>query len=268
MKIVAKAITDKGPFREKNEDYFCLNENLGLYIVADGMGGHMAGEVASRMTVEVMKDFIESKDTDSRESLGEDIEDYSKETNLAVEAVRQANRAVHETALNNLTYKGMGTTVTSALIKDNKLSIAHVGDSRAYLVRAGCIEQITNDHSLVWEQLKAGLITEEEAKHSKLSNIVTRSIGVDKDVNIDVEEISLAHGDRLILCTDGITSVLSDDDILSSTLSSNVPDLLCKKLIDQAMERGCRDNMTVLSAYIYNSMLSHLFSTLSNCFRI
>ena len=267
MKIIASFVTDKGPVREKNEDYFCVDDSLGLFAVADGIGGHMAGEIASRMAIEVIKDFIANEEKYQGDKSEDYRDDYSRESNLTAEAVRIANRAIYETSQNNSSYRGMGTTLTAALIHGDRLSIAHVGDSRAYLIRTSCIEQITDDHSLVAEQVKMGLISEEEARDSGIKNVITRSLGNFPDVEVDMEEISIADGDTIILCSDGITSVVSDDDILSTASSSNQPETLCKMLVRKAADAGCTDNMTVVALHIYKDSFSYLYHFTTDWFR-
>lgn len=267
MKVVASATTDKGPVREVNEDFCCADEALGLFAVADGMGGHMAGEVASKMAIEVVRDFIAAKGGDDRQPMGKYLKEYSSVSNRAAEAVRLANRIIYDASRNNPSYKGMGTTFTAALLRDNRLSIVHAGDSRAYLIRAGCIEQVTDDHSVVAEQVKMGLLTEEAAKHSGMSNIITRALGINPDVDVDIEELAIADGDRIVLCTDGITSVVSDGEILSAALSSKGAYALCKSLLALANERGSRDNMTIVAVYLYRNPFSYLSNNILSRFR-
>ena len=267
MKVNASFVTDKGPVREKNEDYYCVDEELGLFAVADGIGGHMAGEVASRMAIEVIRDFILNESDYQTYKSKDFCDEYSEESNLAAEAVRRANKAIHETSKNNSSYRGMGTTLTAALIRGDRLNIAHVGDSRAYLVRTSCIEQITNDHSLVAEQVKSGLISEEEAKNSKIKNVITRSLGNFPEVEVDMEEITIADGDIIILCSDGITSVISDEDILACASASSDTATLCKTLVSKATKAGCTDNMTVVALHIHKNVFSYLYHFTNDWFR-
>lgn len=267
MKIISSAITDKGPVRKINEDFFCADESLGLFAVADGMGGHLAGEVASKMAIEVMKDYITTNDGAERPRIGEYMSEYSKASNMAAESVRLADRVIFDNSKNNPSYSRMGTTLTAALLQNDRFSIVHVGDSRAYLIRAGCIEQITNDHSFVAEQVKIGLLTEEEAKRSDIKNVITRALGINPDVEVDIEELSLVDGDKIVLCTDGITSVVSDKEILSSALSAKGSENLCKKLLAIANERGSTDNMTVVALYLYKDLFSYISKTIFGRFR-
>ena len=267
MKTIASYVTDKGPIRDKNEDYFCVDEEKGLFAVADGIGGHTAGEVASRMAIEVLKDFVANEENYQSENNRNYHDDYSRESNIAAEAVRRANTAVYETSRNNSSYRGMGTTLTAALIRGERLSIAHVGDSRAYLIRTSCIEQITNDHSLVAEQVKMGLLSEDEAKASKIKNVITRSLGNNPHVEVDMEEFSISDGDTIILCSDGITSVISDKDILAISSASGGPSDLCRTLVARAADAGCTDNMTVVALHIYKDLFSYLYHSTTDFFR-
>ncbi len=267
MKVVASAMTDKGPVREVNEDFCCADEALGLFAVADGMGGHMAGEVASKMAIEVVRDFIAAKGGDDRQPLGEYLKEYSRVSNTAADAARLANSVIYDASKSNPSYGRMGTTLTAAVLRDNRFSLVHAGDSRAYLVRAGCIEQLTDDHSVVAEQVKMGLLTEEDAKHSDIKNVITRALGINPHIDVDIEELAIADGDRIVLCTDGITSVVSDGEILSSVLSSRGANALCKSLLTLANERGSRDNMTVVAVYLYRDLFSYLTNNIFSGFR-
>ena len=155
----------------------------------------------------------------------------------------------------------MGTTIVTAMINDGRLSIAHVGDSRIYLVRAGTIEQLTDDHSLVYEQVKRDMMTKEEAELSEMKNVLTRALGTKPEVAVDLDELTLAQGDALVLCTDGLTTMVSDDDILSVVMSLDDPGAACERLVDMANENGGKDNVTVIVAYLRKSgWLSALFN--------
>lgn len=266
MKIQTSALSDKGSFREKNEDYFCAEKESGLYIVADGIGGSLAGEVASRMAVEVVRDFIANNKQPSSDK-GNNTSKYSEKTLLLTEAVKLANKSIFDTSKNNTSYRGMGTTITAAIIDSNRLSIAHAGDSRAYLFRAGSIQQLTNDHSLVADQVRLGLISEKEANSSAIKNVITRSLGARSEVEVDVSEISLADGDRLILCSDGITSVLSDRKIAALATNARKTEYFCEKLITSSSEAGSRDNMTAVVVDIFKSSFSHLFNNIAGYMR-
>ena len=262
MRINTSTLSDKGPFREKNEDYFCAEKESGLFIVADGIGGSLAGEIASRMAVEVVKDYISSHKKPSLKQVNANSK-YSQKTELLAEAVKLANKSIFDTSKNNASYHGMGTTLTAAFINDERLSIAHVGDSRAYLFRAGSLQQLTNDHSLVADQVRLGLISEKEANSSTIKHVITRSLGARSELEVDVSEISLADGDRLILCSDGISSVLSDNEISALAINVRKTEDFCEKLITSSTDAGSRDNMTAVVADIFKGTFSHLFNNIA-----
>jgi protein phosphatase len=250
VKLIAYGKTDVGVERTKNEDHFCSEEDLGLFIVADGIGGHAAGEVASKMAVEVIRDYIKMSVTGKEQVIGEINAQLSEETNRVVAGIRYANQSIYETSQSHATLHKMGTTVAVALITGNKLSIAHVGDSRVYLVREHALFPLTDDHSVVSEQLKQGLITKEEAETSHIGNVITRALGYEKTVDIDLNELDIIEGDRIVLCTDGLTRMVPDDFILSTVISVDKPEEACTILIDTACANGGKDNVTVIVIYI------------------
>lgn len=255
MKFKASALTDVGRRRSQNEDYFCIDESLGLFIVADGMGGHASGEVASKMATELVRDAIEQ----AKEGEAPSPASGSGAENMA-EAIRFANRMVFDTARDNPQHKGMGTTIVAVLIEGERMTVAHVGDSRVYLVRGNCVEQLTDDHALLAEQVREGLISQEEADQSDMKNIITRSIGITPEVEADLNEMSLSNGDRLVLCSDGVTSLLDEDDFNSIVTAGGMPEETCKQLVNRANELGGTDNITIITIDIYKSTLSGLFS--------
>lgn len=262
MQLFAEGRTDVGLVRQNNEDNYYLDMSSGLLVVADGMGGHASGEVASKMAIDVIRDYFKNIREGRAPVVGTYREDCSEMTNLIGSAVRLANMAVFEASKSNLKLKGMGTTIAAVLVNENKLSIAHVGDSRVYLVRTGGIEQLTDDHSIVYEQVRRELITKDEAQKSEMKNILTRAVGIAPDVEVDFNEMTLADGDVLILCSDGLNSMVSDDDILSAVVSTDNPAETCGKLIDMANKNGGRDNITVIAGYMRKkkNWLSKLFN--------
>jgi protein phosphatase len=262
FRLLAEGRTDKGFVRQNNEDNYYLDVSSGLLVVADGMGGHASGEVASKMAVDVIRDYFKNVQEGRFPVVGTYREDCSEMTNRIGSAVHLANMAVYEAAKSDSKLQGMGTTVAAVLIHGNKLSIAHVGDSRVYLVRAGDIEQLTDDHSIVYEQVKRELISRDEAQKSEMKNILTRAVGISPDVEVDFNEMTLTDGDVLILCSDGLNTMISDDDILSTVISTDGPAETCEKLIDMANNNGGRDNITVITAYVRKkkSWLSILFN--------
>ncbi|QIB26254.1 Stp1/IreP family PP2C-type Ser/Thr phosphatase [Caloranaerobacter azorensis] len=237
--------TDTGIVREINQDsYYCSDiDELPLFVVADGMGGQNAGEVASMLAISTMKEVLyEFKD----KLLNDEIE-IPYFINLALS---RANYKIYKQSLENERFSGMGTTVTLAFIKSNKIYIGHVGDSRAYLIRESKLIQLTQDHSLVAELVRNGSITEEEAINHPQKNIITRAIGTEKEVKVDITSRDILTGDIIILCTDGLSNMVSDKDILKIMLSSENMQEACDKLTYIANERGGFDNTTVLAIRI------------------
>jgi PPM family protein phosphatase len=243
------ARTDVGMKREHNEDSFLVNEDLGLFVVCDGMGGHAGGETASRLAVQTIeKELISAKlRTDdpfsSQVALAE-----SPLAGALREAVEGACSAVFRTSRANPELAGMGTTCISLLVHGEHAIVGHVGDSRAYLVRDGEVWQLSEDHSLVNEQVRAGLLTLEEAKHSRLKNIITRSVGFEEDVLVDVVGVETRAGDRFLLCSDGLSNLVETDEIrdaLGHDDVAQVPEML----IQLANARGGDDNITVVAVH-------------------
>lgn len=249
MKLSAAGLTDPGKVRSNNEDNYWVDAEIGLLIVADGMGGHLAGEVASQMAVDVVREqVVQGLKTGKIPSVGERQIHLSDRANLLGAAVRMANEIVHSSGQERAEKNGMGTTFVAALVGKDSVAVAHVGDSRLYLFRDGQLKQITRDHSLVAEQVAKGLMTQKQAEQSDVKNILTRALGVSPEVEVDLDEYPLFNGDILLLCTDGLSGMADDGDIrqeLSQSLSSVDT---CKRLIDLANERGGKDNITVVVA--------------------
>jgi len=261
LKIVVEGKTDKGRIRENNEDNFCVLDKQPLFVVADGMGGHASGEIASKIAIDIIKDYFDGPQANRQLQIGEYKTDCSEATNRLGSAIRLANKAIYEAAQTNPLWHGMGTTIAAAFLNGRRLSIAHVGDSRIYLVRSGDIEQLTDDHSLVSEQVKREMITKEQARESKMKNVLTRALGVAPEVKVDLDELSLMQGDTLVLCSDGLTTMVSDEDILSVVGSTSDPAIACEQLIDLANENGGEDNITVITVYLKKeSWFSSLFN--------
>lgn len=233
--------TDKGKVRKNNQDSYFVSEDteLPLFIVADGMGGHKAGEVASNMAVEIVKDFFIEK----KEELKKNKVDISKFIRSAVE---KANTIIYKKSIENDEFHGMGTTITMAYIFENKLYIGHVGDSRAYLLRNNKFIQITEDHSLVAEMVKKGSISEEEAECHPQRNIITRAIGTDDEVITDIIVEDIYKDDILLLCTDGLTNMMNDDEIKEILINKIDLQKNCNSLVKKANRLGGIDNVTVI----------------------
>lgn len=248
LKVKIGAGTDRGHKRILNEDSLCLNEAIGLFVLADGMGGHKAGEVASRLAVEIITKGIEKVFLKDKHSmLGEYREEFSKENNVLASSVRLANIKIYEIARKRSECSGMGTTVVSVLLRNSIMSMAHVGDSRIYLIRDNLIDQLTTDHSIVAEQLKRGLISEKEARESKVKNVITRALGMDDSVEVDFGEQVIMKNDCVLMCSDGLYDMVEDDEILSVILGcSGKPQKACDSLIALANEHGGNDNISVI----------------------
>lgn len=234
MKYAAR--TNKGLVRENNEDFFYLDEKYGLYIVADGIGGHNAGEVASRVATETIRDiFAEGYETRQEALPG-----------LICDAIKEANRVVYGLALKNNSYFGMGTTVTMLAEKEGIAYIGHIGDSRAYLVSKENGRLITSDHTLVNELLKKGTISEEDAKLYPNRNIITKALGTDPETMPDLYEVELETGDVLMICSDGLSDLVDDNEMYAKVRTSENLDAAAEALVTMALEAGGFDNITVM----------------------
>ena len=252
MGIQFSAKSDIGRVRTNNEDSFFADPDIGLFLVADGMGGHNSGEVASKMACEIisknLKTALEkSPDADTtRVIFGENNPQVSEPANNLISAIRLANRVIFEASQNYTQNHGMGTTLVAALIRNKSYVISWVGDSRIYLVRHGQIQQLTTDHSLVQEQINRGIITNEQAEASEFKNILTRALGTAENVDAEIAETPTFVGDFLLLCTDGLTRMLPDSVILETVKKHNDPEAICDELIKLANDAGGRDNVTAL----------------------
>jgi len=258
--------TDTGLVRPNNEDNFHIGEKRNLLVVADGMGGHASGEVASRMAVDIIHDYFDER-KGSQPFIGTYQNEYSDGTNRLGSAIRLANMAIHDLSESTSQYHGMGTTVVAVLINEKKLSIAHVGDSRVYLIRSQSIEQLTDDHSVAYEQIKKEMMSREEAESSNMRNILTRALGVHPQVEVDLCELTLMPGDRLVLCSDGLYSMVPDRDILTVITSMSESSQACQALIKMANDNGGRDNITLIAAYIAKNSWFASFLNLMKRFR-
>lgn len=230
-------LTDVGVKRSVNQDFVYASDqpvgNLSnLFIVADGMGGHNAGDLASRYTVETMVDYIEG----ARER---------RPIPLLEAAVEAANRTVMEKAISDKGLEGMGTTVVAATVQDDCLYVANVGDSRLYVLDTA-IHQITRDHSLVEEMVRAGQLNREEARNHPEKNIITRAVGVKNRVRIDFFDVGLYPGDKFLLCTDGLTNMVEDEDIYALVKKEPSLEAAVRKLVAAANRNGGRDNISVV----------------------
>jgi protein phosphatase len=241
--------TDTGRVREHNEDTIATDTDVGLLVLADGMGGYNAGEVASGIAVKTITNLV-------REGLArEDLGSIDRSTGLTRpsivlrDAITRANKIIYQTARSQAECEGMGTTVVAALFYDNRISIAHVGDSRLYRQRGSQIAQVTMDHSLLQELVDRGFYSPEEAQRAANKNYVTRALGVEPQVEVEVQEHPVDKGDVYILCSDGLSDMVEDEDIrlTISTFGANL-DTVAKQLIQLANENGGRDNVSVVLA--------------------
>lgn len=240
MKVAMK--TDLGKSRDINEDN-CIHCSLGrweLLVVADGMGGHNAGEVASIIAVNSIRDYI-------REKVNEDTKIEELEC-IVKDAILKANGDIYKKSLDDSRYAGMGTTATVAMVSEGISIIGHVGDSRAYLLKDNKLIKITDDHSLVAELLKNGTITEVEAKNHPQKNIITRALGTDEKLEVDIKTIEFNSGNIMVLCTDGLTNMVCDEEIESVLVNTEDTEKAVQELVDLANEKGGHDNITVILA--------------------
>ena len=249
MQIVSSGLSDVGRVRTNNEDSFRIVEAFNLFILSDGMGGEAHGEVASAMAVDVVSAYCSGDKEDSGATILEEApENWNSQTRKLRNAVAQANFQIFQAAQKNPEQRGMGATITVAWFKDSRLSIAHVGDSRAYLLRGGNLQQLTNDHSLVAEQVRRGLITPQQAEESEMQSVLLRALGAYPEVEVDTEEVDLLPRDVLLFCSDGLTRMVTEPEIAGSLQAETVPMAAAQKLVDLANDRGGLDNVTVIVA--------------------
>ncbi len=247
VQIVSSGLSDVGRVRTNNEDSFRIVEPLNLFILSDGMGGEAHGEVASAMAVDVINKFCEAEKEDSGATvLDEAPANISSHTRRLKNAVAKANFQIYQAAQKNPEQRGMGATITTLWLKETLLSIAHVGDSRAYLLRSGNLQQLTNDHSLVAEQVRRGLITPQQAEESEMQSVLLRALGAHPEVEIDVDEVEIIPRDVLLLCSDGLTRMVTEPEIAGALQAETVPSVAAERLISLANENGGVDNVTVI----------------------
>ncbi len=246
MKIESYGMSNVGMKRPRNEDSYLINDELNLYMVADGMGGHLGGAFASKLAVTTVEEVIDKlrNDPEVTQIKGVNTAGSTPGDHLR-HAVREAGRRIHHQALFDEDLHGMGTTVVAALAVKDKIYLANVGDSRAYLIREGKIQQITEDHSFVSEQVRAGVISAADARSHKLKNIITRSVGYQEDVDIDITPLKPQAGDRILMCSDGLSNLVEDADIEKSVINHDLKES-CEELIRKANSRGGDDNITVV----------------------
>jgi PPM family protein phosphatase len=246
FRVRACGLSDVGLTRAHNEDYFEVDPRNRLYVVADGMGGHSHGEVAAKLAVDAIHDFIEkAADRDVTWPFAADAR-LARHSNLLKMAVRLAHDRVLAAIRQDGSLHGMGTTVVGFLLDGPLAAVAHVGDSRAYRLRDGRLDQLTQDHTWVHEQVMAGFLSQEQARSHPLKNVVTRALGGEADVVVDVREVEVRAGDLYLLCSDGLTTMLGDAEIRARLSSGRGLHEICRSLVNDANARGGVDNVTVV----------------------
>jgi serine/threonine protein phosphatase PrpC len=248
MRVDAGVTTNPGRKRTRNEDYPVSDQELGLFLVVDGMGGHARGDIASRLVGDAIHTFIRDTAYDRDRTWPTGFQhDLSYNSNRMTTAVKMADKELARRIDTDAELRGMGATMTGALIEGSRAVISHVGDCRTYLIRDGRIEQLTQDHSWIAEQVRTGVIDSEDAKHHPLRNVVTRAVAGLADFQVDLREVALKSGDRLILCSDGLHGLITDGELLEQVDRQGTdPQAACDTLVDLANERGAPDNVTVI----------------------
>jgi PPM family protein phosphatase len=247
LRIDAGGQTDQGLVRQNNEDAYKIEAALDLYVLSDGMGGMAHGEMASALAVETIVSHCEEAVNNRTTPLfWEPRPDLSEQTNRLGSAVTLANRKIFDAAAAQPGLRGMGATIVAAWISDQRLSLVHVGDSRAYLLRAGSLTQLTADHSLVAEHVRRGIMTPQEAETSQLQSVLMKALGIEEQVQADADEQILLEGDILLLCSDGLTRMVTDPEIASTLLTVEPAHDAAKRLVELANDYGGEDNVTAI----------------------
>lgn len=251
MRLRVGAATHTGRVRTLNEDVYVLREERGLFLVCDGMGGAPAGEVASQLAAEAILERLDT--ADDRDEPGDGRNTYLPWTNRLADAVRQSNRLIYRQGQADRRRAEMGTTVVGAWLNHHVASVAHVGDSRAYLWHDRSLQLLTCDHSLVEEQVRAGLLDRERSAESAEQNVLLRVLGGAPDVDVDVHEVPVQPGDYLLLCSDGLTRMVEDTGLAEAIVRWRVPQRICDDLVDAANRNGGADNITVVVVEVVES---------------
>lgn len=248
VRVLVAGETNVGRKRNHNEDNFAILEEDGLYIVADGMGGHASGEVASQLAIDNMKDFFRATGSDPEATWPYKM-DKSRgyEENRLITGIKLANLRIFEAAQRDQKLRGMGTTIAAILVIEDGVLVAHVGDSRVYRLRDGKLEQLTEDHSLLAEYIKMKRLTNEEITNFPHKNIIVRALGMKESVKVDTLLDPPKPGDLYLLCSDGLSGPVTDEEIQEITTSIPDPKAACAKLIERANQNGGPDNITVIS---------------------
>jgi serine/threonine protein phosphatase PrpC len=251
-------LSDTGKIREHNEDTIAYDPDIGLLVLADGMGGYNAGEVASGIAVKTIVNLVREQVEREDMSVLDRESGMSRPSIILRDAIHRANKIIYQTARTQPQCEGMGTTIVAGLFFDNKVSIAHVGDSRMYRLRSEKFEQVTMDHSLLQELVDRGFYSAEEAQRAANKNYVTRALGVEPNVEVELQEVAVHKGDVYAICSDGLSDMVEDDDIhlTISTFSANL-DTVAKQLIQLANDNGGRDNVSVVMAQVVDPFPAH-----------
>ena len=247
IKISTYGATDVGKKRSNNEDAFAILDSIRLYMVADGMGGHSSGEIASRLAVEEVSSFFREVELTEDSTWPYSYDDtVSFAANKLRTAIAGANRRIQDYARENPRSHGMGTTIVSVLVDGDKMTMLHVGDSRAYVLKKGKLTLLTTDHSWINDQVSHGFLTQKEAVNHPFRNVITRALGTKDQANPDVQEIKLDGGERFLLCTDGLNSMVGDEKIREVLETNSSLEAAANRLIELANENGGEDNITVV----------------------
>lgn len=242
MRIIASGDTHIGQVRSSNQDSICLAPEHRLFAVADGMGGHNGGDIASQMSVKILPEFFNENSS------------TMEPTDLLANSIKHVNESIYEHGQKNKELKGMGTTIVSILVEKDKVFLGNIGDSRAYMIKKNRLFQLTKDHSLVQEKLNLGIYTREKAKNDPQKNVLVKTVGFEPNVEPDIYQYKFAANDLFLLCSDGLHGKVSDPDILfvvNKYLQANEPtqeilDQITQELIDQANANGGQDNISVI----------------------
>jgi serine/threonine protein phosphatase PrpC len=237
--------------RSNNEDGYRIVEPLNLFVLSDGMGGEAHGEVASAIAVDTVTDHCrEAENKHDVPFFGEPLVGWSDHTKRLASAVFLANQKIYASAGEHADRHGMGATLTAVWITGDRASVVHVGDSRAYLLRAGGLQQLTTDHSLVAEQVRRGILTSAEADQSEMQNVLLRALGTQEEVEVETEEHQLIPRDTLLLCSDGLTRMVTEPEIAGTLQAETDPQKAAERLIELANENGGADNVTVIVVHV------------------
>jgi protein phosphatase len=267
LELMIGAKSDVGMKRSNNEDSFMVLPQFHLCVLSDGMGGQAAGEVASKMAVDTISGCIKEVALhNGKVAFGDPDPRVSEATNTLASAVRLSNRAIWEAAQKHASAHGMGATVDAAWLRGPVMSLAHVGDSRVYLIRNGDIQQVTNDHSLVMEQVRRGLLTKEEAESSERKNLLMRALGAEEKVDVDLDEIFLMPGDTIVMCSDGLSNMVPDDGIAQIVGEADTPQHAAERLVEVANDNGGMDNITVIVVRVTEGKPRGLWALLKSLF--